>query len=91
MAFRDISEDFPFHSKDKAVWYYLIDWENRTQTDFYNVSGKKDLLKKLKDILDNQNEKKHELMGVWNGAYSTDIFRIPLAEGYFELNKHFNY
>ncbi|OMP74502.1 hypothetical protein, partial [[Flexibacter] sp. ATCC 35208] len=71
--------------------HYLIDWKNQTQTDFYNVSGKKDLLKRLKDILDDQDEKNHELTGVWNGTYSTDIFKIPIAKWHFELNQYFNY
>jgi len=36
-------ENFPFHSRDKSVWYFIIDWINRTQLDFY-VAGKEDLV-----------------------------------------------
>lgn len=89
MPFATNLENFPFHSRDKSVWYYLIDWTNRTQSDFYNVSGKKDLVKELKFIIDNHDENNHELLGVWNGMYSTDIFKIPIREGYFELNQYF--
>ncbi|MGX5817730.1 hypothetical protein ACWKWU_06020 [Chitinophaga lutea] len=91
MAFRNYTEDFPFYTKDKAVWYFIIDWVNRTQSEFYNVSGKKELVKELKKIIDNGDEKNYELLGVWNGMYSTDIFKIPIREGYFELNQHFSY
>jgi hypothetical protein len=83
-------DNFPFHSRDKSVWYFIIDWTNRTQTDFYNVAGKKDLVQVLKKIMDNQDEKDHELLGVWHGTYSTDIFKIPLGKGYFELSQYFS-
>ncbi|MBV7533784.1 hypothetical protein [Chitinophaga sp. sic0106] len=91
MPFRNYTGDFPFHSKDKAVWYFVIDWSSRTQTEFYNASGKKELVKELQRIIDSKDEERHELLGVWNGMYSTDIFKIPIRTGYFELNQHFGY
>lgn len=89
MPFSNYIGDFPFRSKDKAVWYFITDWSSRTQTDFYNVSGKKELVKELLRIIDSKEEERYELFGVWNGMYSTDIFKIPISTGYFELSQHF--
>jgi hypothetical protein len=91
MAIRTDTKDFPFKSKDKGVWYFIINWTERTKNDFYNVQGKKELLQVLKSIIDCGEQANYELIGVWNGQYSTDLFNIPINEGYNELFKHFNY
>lgn len=90
MPLRTDVTDFPFQSRDKSVWYFIIDWKNRVQNDFYNVQGKKDLVQVLKTIIEQNDQMNNELLGVWNGQYSTDIFKIPIEHGYNELNKHFS-
>jgi len=87
MPFRTDLSDFPFQSRDRAIWYFTIDWKNRIQKDYYYVQEKKNLVHVLKAIIDNNDCMDNELFGVWNGQYSTDIFKIPIEQGYNELNK----
>lgn len=91
MAIRTYTKDFPFKSKDKGVWYFIINWTDRTKKDYINVQGKKELLHVLKTIIDSAEQANYEFIGVWNGQYSTDIFNIPINDGYNELSKYFDY
>jgi hypothetical protein len=90
MAIRTDLSEFPFKNRDKAVWYFIVNWTNRIQRDFYNVQGKKELVNELKIIIDNGDQVNNELFGVWSGQYSTDIFKIPMEQGYNELSKYFD-
>lgn len=89
MAFRQDYTDFPFASKDRGVWYFVINWKNRTKQEFGSVQEKRDVVRFLRTIISNQEQNNHELLGVWNGQYRTDIFTIPIEEGYNKLKEHF--
>lgn len=89
MPFRTDFKDFPFPNRGKIVWYFIIDWINKSEKGFYNVQGKKELVNTLRQIIDTKNQDNYELFGVWNGEYSTDIFKIPIELAYLELSKHF--
>lgn len=86
---REDIEDFPFECRTKLTWFFINDWNNKKVLDFYNVSGKSELVIFLKEIIDKKKENNFELFGVWNGQYSTDIFRIPIKIAYGKLNKEF--
>lgn len=89
MALRTELKEFPFKSRDKSVWYFIVNWPAKIQKDFNNVQGKQDLVRELKTIIDNREQMNNELLGVWHGQYSTDIFKISIQQGYDELNKYF--
>jgi len=89
MAIRTDIKDFPFDCRTRTTWFFLIDWTHKKTIDFCNVSCKSDLVKKLKEILSQKEADNYELFGVWNGQYSTDIFKIPIEKGHSELSKYF--
>lgn len=91
MPFRNYTGDFPFHRKDKAVWYFIIDWTNRVRLSFIMFLGKKELVKELQRIIDSRDEKNMNYLVSGMEYISTDIYRIPIGIGYFELNQHFGY
>lgn len=90
MPIRADFKDFPFSSRTKDTWYFLVEWETRKVTDYYNVSGKNELASRLEGIIDSNSASNYQLFGVWNGQWSTDIFRIPIEEAYKELSKNFH-
>ncbi len=89
MAFREDYNELPFGSKDREIWYFVINWETRTKQEFCSVQEKKDLVPYLKKIVSGQTQISNELLAVWNGQYKTDIFEIPIEEGYNKLKEHF--
>ena len=90
MKFRTDIEDFPFSSKDRGIWYFIIDWENKTEVVYSLVQEKKDLVAFLAKLINENNSDLYELLGVWNGQYRTDIFKIPIRKGYEKLSEVFN-
>jgi len=89
MALRIDHKGFPYSNRTKGIWYFLIDWKNRTVIDYWTVEHKNNLVKKLKQIIDNQDIENYEAYGIWQGNYSSDMFKMPLIELYEELSKHF--
>ena len=88
---RTDTKDFPFSDRTDFIWYFLINFKNKKIKDFYNVSGKVELLEILKKIIDNKEEKYFNLFGIWPGQWRTDVFKINLNEAYKELSKHFKH
>lgn len=89
MELRQDYGNFPFDVRTKAIWFMLIDFENKTTEVFKNVSCKNDLVEKLKTIIDTKNNLNYKLIGFWQGQYSTDGFDININEGYNKLKEHF--
>jgi hypothetical protein len=81
--------EFPFSNRTDFVWYFLIDFGTKETKDFYNVSGKVELIKELKKIINEGREENFSLFGVWPGQWRTDVFKMNVKEGYDELSKHF--
>ena len=79
MSFISDFQDFPFYSKDKGVWYFIIDWKNKTKIQFCTVGEKRDLILKLSELEKAKLDVNFQLFGVWNGKYSTDIFELPIS------------
>jgi hypothetical protein len=90
MAFRNDTENFPFDDRTKFIWYYLIDWEKRIQTDYCTVANKKELVKKLEEIIIGNKIEKFKLCGVWPGNYSTDIFNLSIKDASEKLADYFS-
>jgi hypothetical protein len=89
MALRLDYNDFPFNTRTKAVWYLLMDWENRKASDYWSVAHKIMLVKSLKEIIEKNQIEDFEIYGIWQGNYSSDLFKIPLMVVYNELSKYF--
>ena len=88
MAIRNDIQYFPFDSKDRGVWYLVIDWDKKTEQAFSYVQEKRDLIPFLSSIIKNNQTNNFTLFGVWNGQYKTDLFKIPIEEAVNELKKY---
>jgi len=89
MALRTDHKEFPFNNRTKGIWYLLIDWEKRNSTDYWTVEHKNNLVKKMSEIIDNKDIDNYEVYGIWQGEYSSDMFKFPLIEAFKELSKYF--
>lgn len=89
MALRVDHKEFPYSNRTKGVWYLLVDWKNRNEKDYWTVEHKNNLVKKLREIIDNNLIDNYEIYGIWQGNYSSDVFKLPLNLAYEELSKHF--
>lgn len=83
-------DNFPFDRRDSSVWYFIVDWENKTEKDFCSVQDKKNLLVDLFQIITERKNKNFQLYGVWHGQYRTDIFKIPIEAGHQKIEKYFS-
>jgi hypothetical protein len=90
MSIRKDIKDFPFSCRTKITWFFLIEWDTKKIFDYYNVSGKSELISKLKEILDKKEINNYKLFGVWKGEYSADIFQIPIEEAFKKLSNYFS-
>lgn len=90
MELRDDYNGFPFDGRTKAIWYILIDYNNKTTKPYKHVSCKNELVNTLKNIIESEQYDNFKLIGFWQGQYSTDGFDIPIKHGYENLKKHFN-
>lgn len=84
MAFIDDYSKFPYECRDRSVWYYIVDWDNKIETAFDFVAEKKELINVLKLIIDN-NQTQFTLHGVWHGQYRTDIFNLSIQYTYDKI------
>jgi hypothetical protein len=66
MAFRQDYDNFQFSNKDRGIWYFVIDWKNKTRKEFSNMQGKRDIVPFLRTILSEQTQDNYELLGVWH-------------------------
>ena len=89
MAIREDIEKFPFEDRKRMTWYFLIDWSEKKIMDFYNVSGKEQVVQKLEEIISKGETERYELYGIWHGQWRTDIFKIPIELAYKKLYKYF--
>lgn len=89
MTIRNDFQDFPLSGREDGIWYFLVEWETRKTSDYYNVSGKKELVSRLERIMGANAVSNYQLFGVWTGRWRTDIFKIPIEEAYKELSRHF--
>ncbi|CAN5437203.1 hypothetical protein BH11BAC2_BH11BAC2_14720 [soil metagenome] len=90
MSFRLDIDEFPFYSRERGVWYFVVDWESKSETPYSIVQDKHDLVKLLQNIIAEKNAALFQLYGVWTGQYRTDIFKIPIEIGYNKLKEHFS-
>lgn len=90
MAFRTDITEFPFKSKDRGVWYFIIDWKRKTRKEFTGVQDKRDLIPYLSKIISEKETENHELYGVWTGQYKTDIFVIPIEIAMQKIKEYFS-
>ena len=90
MAFRTDIDDFPFGSKDRSVWYFVVDWGNKTEKEFSTVQDKRNLLVFLSNITDDKKSNNFRLYGVWKGTYKADIFIIPIKLGFQKIGENFS-
>lgn len=90
MPIRSDISDFPFACRTKETWFVLVNWSIQEISDYYNVSGKRDLVIKLNQITTNNEESSYRLFGIWHGNYSTDLFEIPIEIAKDQLGLHFS-
>ena len=75
MTFRENeTEQFPFESCERTVWYAIITFEGGFKKHSFtsSKSGKRDFMNRA-EIL-SENGVSHILMGIWQGKWKTDIF-----------------
>jgi len=89
MAFRTDIADFPFQVRDKSVWYFVVDWKNKSQKDYNGVQDKKELIIFISEVISSRKTNSFQLFGVWYGSYSTDIFLLPIKESTQKLREYF--
>ena len=88
MAIQHDITNFPFHSKDRAIWYFITSWTTKETIPFYEAN-KDNLFLFLHECLAKGTQSDYTMFGVWTGEWKTDIFEMPLQQAYDKLYEHF--